>query len=29
MVIKKNTWIGGRAMILPGVSIGENVVVAA
>ena len=26
--IKKTAWIGGRAMILPGVTIGENAVVA-
>ena len=26
--IKKNAWIGGRALILPGVTIGENAVVA-
>ena len=28
IVIKKNAWIGGRSMILPGVTIGENAVVA-
>lgn len=28
IVIKNNAWIGGRAMILPGVTIGENAVVA-
>ena len=28
IVIKKSAWIGGRAMILPGVTIGENAVVA-
>lgn len=28
IVIKKNAWIGGRAMILPGVTVGENAVVA-
>lgn len=28
IVIKKNAWIGGRAMILPGVTIGENAVLA-
>lgn len=29
VVIKKNAWIGGGAFILPGVTIGENAVVAA
>jgi acetyltransferase-like isoleucine patch superfamily enzyme len=28
-VIKKNAWIGAGAIILPGVTIGENAVVAA
>lgn len=29
VVIKKNVWIGAKAMILPGVTVGENAVVAA
>ena len=28
VVIKKNAWIGGRSLILPGVTVGENAVVA-
>lgn len=28
VTIKKNAWIGGRSLILPGVTIGENAVVA-
>ncbi len=27
--IKRNAWIGARAVILPGVTVGENAVVAA
>ena len=29
VVIERNAWIGAKAMILPGVTIGENAVVAA
>ncbi|NRO35123.1 Maltose O-acetyltransferase [Lactobacillus helveticus] len=29
MLIKKNAWIGAKATILPGVTVGENAVVAA
>jgi acetyltransferase-like isoleucine patch superfamily enzyme len=29
MVVKRNAWIGAAATILPGVTIGENAVVAA
>jgi acetyltransferase-like isoleucine patch superfamily enzyme len=29
IVIKKNAWIGAGATILPGVTIGENAIVAA
>lgn len=29
MVIKRNAWIGAAAAILPGVTIGENAIVAA
>lgn len=29
VVIKKNAWIGAKAVILPGVTVGENAVVAA
>ena len=29
VIIKRNTWIGANATILPGVTIGENSVVAA
>ena len=28
VTIKKNAWIGAKAMILPGVTVGENAVVA-
>lgn len=28
IVIKKGAWIGGRSLILPGVTVGENAVVA-
>lgn len=29
IVIKKNAWIGAGAIILPGVTVGENAIVAA
>ena len=29
IVIKKNAWIGANATILPGVTVGENAIVAA
>ena len=29
ILLKKNAWIGGRAIILPGITIGENAVVAS
>ena len=29
VLIKKNAWIGAKATILPGVTVGENAVVAA
>lgn len=29
VIIKKNAWIGARATILPGVTVGENAVIAA
>lgn len=29
VVVKKNAWIGARAIILPGVTVGENAIVAA
>ena len=28
IIIKKGAWVGGRSLILPGVTIGENAVVA-